>query len=131
MRARLRVPIGNPRKSLMVTERAVGTDQGRKFVYVVTPKKDAEGKKVYKKDKDGNTLTEPVYQVEYRQVETGLQIGEFRVVKKGLALTAGEEFVVTKGQQRVRLNAQEKQEVEIKVDDTKYQKPESPVAGGQ
>src|SRR5207248_10054985 len=35
MRARVRVPVSDPHKALMVTERAIGTDQGRKFVYVV------------------------------------------------------------------------------------------------
>jgi RND family efflux transporter MFP subunit len=35
MRARVRIPVGEPSKVVMVTERAVGTDQGRKFVYVV------------------------------------------------------------------------------------------------
>jgi multidrug efflux pump subunit AcrA (membrane-fusion protein) len=35
MRARVRVPAGNPRKVLLITERAVGSEQGRKFVYVV------------------------------------------------------------------------------------------------
>src|SRR5262249_26332511 len=35
MRARIRVPVSDPHKSLMVTERAVGNDQGRKFLYVV------------------------------------------------------------------------------------------------
>ncbi len=35
MRAHVRVPVSDPHKVLMVTERAIGTDQGRKFVYVV------------------------------------------------------------------------------------------------
>src|SRR5262249_1292932 len=35
MRARVRIPVTDPRKTLMIPERAVGTDQGLKFVYVV------------------------------------------------------------------------------------------------
>jgi RND family efflux transporter MFP subunit len=35
MRARVRIPVSDPTKMLMVTERAVGSEQGRKFVYVV------------------------------------------------------------------------------------------------
>src|SRR6476619_6409286 len=35
MRARVRVPIGDAHEVLLVTERAVGNDQGRKFLYVV------------------------------------------------------------------------------------------------
>ncbi len=46
MRARIRVPIGDPYKALVVTERAVGTDQGRKFVYVVNDQHVAERRDV-------------------------------------------------------------------------------------
>lgn len=35
MRARVRVPVSDPYQSLLITERAVGTDQGHKYVYVV------------------------------------------------------------------------------------------------
>lgn len=35
MRARVSVPIGDPHTVLLVTERAIGNDQGKKFVYVV------------------------------------------------------------------------------------------------
>lgn len=38
MRARVRVPIGDPYKILMVAERAIANDQGKKFVYVVNEK---------------------------------------------------------------------------------------------
>jgi multidrug efflux pump subunit AcrA (membrane-fusion protein) len=35
MRARIRVPVSAPYKSILITERAIGNEQGRKFVYVV------------------------------------------------------------------------------------------------
>ncbi|HEY1380498.1 MAG TPA: efflux RND transporter periplasmic adaptor subunit, partial [Gemmataceae bacterium] len=35
MFVRVRVPLGQPRKQLLVTERALGSDQGQKFLYVV------------------------------------------------------------------------------------------------
>jgi multidrug efflux pump subunit AcrA (membrane-fusion protein) len=148
---RVRVPVGDEYRAVLVPDAALQTDQGRKFLYVVTPKmeegkpvykKDAEGKPVYEKkknakgeeevvkDKDGNPMPVPVYQVEYRNVETGMQLGEYRVIKKGLANEKG-ELIVTKGQQRVRLNAQDKQEVEIKWDDMVYKRPASPVASKQ
>lgn len=44
MYARVRVPVGAPRQALLVPERALGTDQGRKFLYVV----DAKDKVVYR-----------------------------------------------------------------------------------
>ncbi len=39
---RVRAPLGDPRPALLVTERAIGTDQGNKFVYVVNDKKVVE-----------------------------------------------------------------------------------------
>jgi membrane fusion protein, multidrug efflux system len=46
MRARVRIPVSDPHKSLLITERAVGTDQGRKFVYVVNAENVAERRDV-------------------------------------------------------------------------------------
>lgn len=46
MRARVRIPIGDPRPALLVTERAIGTDQGRKYVYVVNDKNRVERRDV-------------------------------------------------------------------------------------
>ena len=77
MRARVRVPVGDPHKSVLVTERAVGTDQGRKFVYVVTDQNVAERR-----------------DVKLDRVSDGLQI-----VADGLK---PEDWVVVNGIQRVR-----------------------------
>src|SRR5439155_10610192 len=35
---RVRLPLGEPRKQLLVTERALGSDQGQKFLYVAAQK---------------------------------------------------------------------------------------------
>jgi multidrug efflux system membrane fusion protein len=35
---RIRLPVGPARRSIMIPEQALGTDQGRKFLYVVNPK---------------------------------------------------------------------------------------------
>ena len=43
---RVRLPVGTPHKALLVAEQALGTDQGRKFLYVVKPGKDKDGKPV-------------------------------------------------------------------------------------
>ncbi|MFO0845928.1 MAG: efflux RND transporter periplasmic adaptor subunit [Gemmataceae bacterium] len=77
MRARVRVPVSDPYKALMVTERAVGTEQGRKFVYVVNDKNEVERRDV--------TLD---------RVVDGLQ-----VVRDGLK---PDDWVVVNGIQRVR-----------------------------
>ncbi len=77
---RVRLPIGQPYRALLVAEEALGTDQGQKYVYVV----DDENK------------------AQYRRIEIGkLQDGR-RVVLKGLE--AGERVVVS-GLQRVRPGA--------------------------
>ena len=80
MFVRVRLPIGDPYRALLVSEKALGTDQGQKFVYVI----DAENK------------------AQYRRVEIGKLENSRRVVLKGLA--EGERVVVS-GLQRVRPGA--------------------------
>jgi RND family efflux transporter MFP subunit len=46
MRARVRVPVSDPYKAILVTERAIGSEQGRKFVYVVNKDNVAERRDV-------------------------------------------------------------------------------------
>lgn len=74
---RIRLPIGNPYSATLVSEEALGTDQGQKFLYVVT---------------DKNT-------VEYRRVRVGRLHEGLRVITEGLG--PGEKVVVG-GLQRVR-----------------------------
>lgn len=74
---RVRLPLGAPHKSLLVSERAVGTDQGQKFVYVVNEKNEV--------------TTQPVT---LGQAHDGM-----RVVESGLK---GGEQVIIVGLQRVR-----------------------------
>jgi RND family efflux transporter MFP subunit len=80
MFVRVRLPIGESYRAILVSEKALGTDQGQKFVYVV----DAESK------------------AQYRRVEVGKLQDSRRVVLKGLA--EGERVVVS-GLQRVRPGA--------------------------
>jgi multidrug efflux system membrane fusion protein len=76
MFVRVRLPIGEPHPALLVIDRAIGSDQGLKFVYVV----DAANK------------------VQYRRVKTGaLQPDGLRVVTEGLR--PGERVVVGSLQQ--------------------------------
>jgi RND family efflux transporter MFP subunit len=71
--ARVRVPIGSPHKALLITDRALDTDQGQKIVYVV--------------DKDNRVTVRPVtvgaLHDGLRQVTDGLKAGE-RVIVNGL-----------------------------------------------
>lgn len=78
MFVRIQLPIGTPRPALLVIDRAVGSDQGLKYVYVL----DAR-----------NT-------VQYRRVTTGaLQKDGLRVIEEGLK---PDEWVVVGGLQQVR-----------------------------
>jgi RND family efflux transporter MFP subunit len=46
MRARVRVPVSDPHESLLITERAIGTDQGIRYVYVVNDQNVVERRDV-------------------------------------------------------------------------------------
>ena len=75
--ARIRVPLGSPVPTLLISERAVGTDQSQKFVLAV----------------DGAGVAA------YRAVQLGGLVDGKRVVRSGLQ--AGEKIIVN-GLQRVR-----------------------------
>jgi len=78
MFVRIRLPIGQPRSAVLVIDRAVSSDQGLKFVYVL----DAENK------------------IQFRTITTGaLQDDGLRVIEQGLR---GDEWVVVGGLQQVR-----------------------------
>jgi RND family efflux transporter MFP subunit len=77
MRARVRIPVSDPHKSLMVTERAVGNDQGRKFLYVVN---------------DQNV-------VERREVKLDRVVDGLQIIGGGLK---PDDWVIVNGIQRVR-----------------------------
>jgi len=75
--ARIRVPVGERHPAMLVDDRAVGTDQARKYVLTLT---------------STNTVA-------YRAVELGPEMDGKRIVRSGLA--AGDKIVVN-GMQRVR-----------------------------
>jgi multidrug efflux system membrane fusion protein len=78
--ARIRLGAAQKTPALLITERAVGTDQGKRFVMVVGRDDKAE----------------------YREVQLGAPVNGLRIVKSGL--NAGERVVVN-GLQRVRPGA--------------------------
>jgi multidrug efflux system membrane fusion protein len=79
--ARIRMGQAQTTKALLVNERAVGTDQNKKFVWVIGPENKAE----------------------YREVTLGASADGMRVVTSGLK---GGERIVVNGLQRVRPGAQ-------------------------
>ncbi len=79
--ARVWVPIGKPHKALLITERAIGTDQGQKFVYVVVNKQDNQ------------------HEVVFRPIQLGAMHDGLRAIADGLK--PGEQIIID-GLQRVR-----------------------------
>jgi multidrug efflux system membrane fusion protein len=78
MSVRVRMPMGEPSRALLVRDRAIASEQGVKYVYVL----DAENK------------------VQHRRVETGpLQSDGLRVIWKGLK---ADDWVVVSDLQRLR-----------------------------
>src|SRR5262249_11825041 len=90
---RVRLPLGDPHSAVLIPERAIGTDQGEKFVYVVD-------------DKD---------QARYRPLKLGAQPGQWREVKEGIK--PGERVIVS-GLQRVRIDP-EKHFAQVSIKETK------------
>ena len=76
MFVRIRVPIGPTHPAILAAERAIGSDQGQKFLYVLNDKN----------------------QVVYREVQVGAFRNGLRVIESGLA--ANERFIIN-GLQRV------------------------------
>lgn len=70
--ARIKVPEGAPTLSIMVPDRAIGTDQSKKVVWVVTPDNKALPRDVTLGAAEGNL----------RMVTSGLKVGE-RVIVEG------------------------------------------------
>jgi RND family efflux transporter MFP subunit len=77
MFAKIRLPVGDPHRAILIAEAALGSDQGQRFLYVVNDKND----------------------VSTRQVQIGSLHGELREIKSGLS---EKDRVVLEGLQRVR-----------------------------
>ncbi len=91
MFVRLRVPVGQPKKSMLVADSALGTDQGKKFLYVVNDKNEAiRLDATTGESQDGMRVIE------------GVQ-GTSDAAPRALLAS---ELVITKGLQRVRPGAQ-------------------------
>lgn len=75
--ARVRIPIGEPHDALLITDRAIDTDQGQKIVYVV--------------DKDNKVVSRPI--------KIGANHDGLRVIESGLSV---DDHIIVNGLQRVR-----------------------------
>ena len=77
--ARVRLPVGEKYKGLLVTDQAIGIDQGQKYLLIVNSQN----------------------KVEYRPVTPGRLDGDLRIFPPGAGPKAG-EWVIVNGVQRVR-----------------------------
>jgi RND family efflux transporter MFP subunit len=77
--ARVRLPVGEKYKGLLVVDTAIGIDQGQKYLLVVNNEK----------------------KVEYRPVAPGRLEGGLRIFAPGAGISAG-EWIIVNGVQRVR-----------------------------
>ena len=73
MYARLKIGSATKEKRIMISERAIGTDQNRKFVYVV----NSQNKTIYKEVQLGDSINGD------RIVRSGLSVGD-KVIVRGL-----------------------------------------------
>jgi RND family efflux transporter MFP subunit len=76
--ARVRLPVGDPRPALLISDEAVGTNQGQKYVYIVSDKNE----------------------VVYRAIKLGARSDGLRIVTDGLK--PGDRVIVGEGMLRVR-----------------------------
>ena len=74
--ARMRVRGSDPYKAVLLPDRAIGSDQAQRFVWVVKPDN----------------------QLEYRQITPGVLIGQMRVIRDGVK---ADDWVVVEGAQKL------------------------------
>jgi membrane fusion protein, multidrug efflux system len=91
---RIRLPIGQPHPALLVIDRAIGFDQGLKYVYVI----DGENKVQYRR-----VTTGPLQENGLRVVESGLKpedwvvVGAIQQVRPGMAIRPDQTAMPTLG----------------------------------
>jgi len=97
--ARVRVPIGQPHKALLVSDRAIDTDQGQKIVYVVSEKNEVVSRPIRTGEvHNGQRVIEEGIQPGDRVIVTGLQnvrpgmTVESKVVDMPASTARGGEF---------------------------------------
>jgi RND family efflux transporter MFP subunit len=90
--ANIRLPIGEPHDALLISERALGTDQGEKFVWVVNSQNKVEDRRVKVGSMHkGMRILEPAVKKDGKVVE-GLLPGE-KVVVSGVQKVRKDQLV--------------------------------------
>jgi RND family efflux transporter MFP subunit len=89
--SRVQLPVSPTHKAILIPEAALSTDQGEKFLYVIT------------RTADKDDPARMVDVVEYRKVKIGALHNGYRVITEGLK---GDERVIVSGLQRARRGIQ-------------------------
>ena len=79
---RIRLPLGDPHRAQLVIDRAIGSDQGLKFVYVVGPENKVQYRRVKtgSLQEDGLRVVEPYRPASGKDPESGVRPDEWVVV---------------------------------------------------
>jgi multidrug efflux system membrane fusion protein len=77
MFVRIHLPIGQPRRSLLVIDRAIGSDQGLKYVYVL----DSENKAQYRRVRTGPLQPDGLRVVEGLKADDWVVVGALQQVR--------------------------------------------------
>jgi RND family efflux transporter MFP subunit len=93
MFVRIRLPIGQPHPALLVIDRAIGFDQGLKYVYVV----DADNKAQYRRIKTGPLQADGLRVVEGLRPDDRLVVGGLQQVRPRMQIRPDEVPMPTLG----------------------------------
>jgi multidrug efflux system membrane fusion protein len=117
---RVRLPVGDPHPAILIPEEALGSDQGRKYVYVVkNVAEEVKNKETGKAEQTGKMVDLPFK----REVKVGLLSNGLRVIESGLDQA---DRVIVSGLQSVR----EKRPVKVEMLQTKTRPtPATAIAG--
>jgi len=116
---RVRLPVGDPHKAILIPEQALGSDQGRKFIYVVKNVPEEVNDKVTGKPVKTGKMLDLAFK---REVKVGSLNKGLRVIESGLD---PQERVIVSGLQSVR----ERKPVKAEMLPAQFQASATPPAG--
>jgi RND family efflux transporter MFP subunit len=105
MFVRVRVPLGEPQQQLLVTERAIGSDQGQKYLYVLGKDKDGKNVLEYRPVAVGPPQKgglKVIYPIKLIRSEDGLRMAKPEEAVKAIDSLTKDDLVVVDGIQRAR-----------------------------
>jgi RND family efflux transporter MFP subunit len=101
---RVQVDLSTPYKALLIPERAIGTDQGKRYVYVVTEKNEVEKRWVTPGDLYGELRAVQTHEKRPKLDEKGEMIkdAEGKFAFENVEIMSAKDRIIVDGMQRVR-----------------------------